>query len=76
LKATVKQLPLMISYACTIWKSQSLTLKNAILDLEDVFAEHIVYVALSRVSCLEGVYINSFNPDKIKVSKKCLEFVK
>lgn len=76
LKATVKQLPIMISYACTIWKSQSLTLKNAILDLEDVFAEHIVYVALSRVSCLEGVYINSFNPDKIKVSKKCLEFVK
>lgn len=76
LKATVKQLPLMISYACTIWKSQSLTLKNAILDLGDVFAEHIVYVALSRVSCLEGVYINSFNPDKIKVSKKCLEFIK
>lgn len=75
LKAKVKQLPLMISYACTIWKSQSLTLKNAILDLEDVFAEHIVYVALSRVSSLDGVYINSFNPDKIKVSQKCLEFV-
>jgi ATP-dependent DNA helicase PIF1 len=75
LKATIKQIPLMISYACTIWKSQSLTLKNAILDLGDVFAEHIVYVALSRVSSLDGVYINSFNKDKIKVSKKCLEFI-
>lgn len=74
LKATVKQLPLMISYACTIWKSQSLTLKNAILDLEDVFAEHIIYVALSRISSLDGVYIDSFNPNKIKVSKKCLDF--
>lgn len=73
-KATAKQLPLAISYACSIHKSQSLTLKKAILDLEGVFCEHMVYVALSRVSTLEGVYINSFNPDKIKISKKCLDF--
>ena len=76
LKAKVKQLPLMISYACTVHKSQSLTLKNAILDLGDVFAEHMVYVALSRVSSLDGVYMNSFNPSKITVSQKCLEFVR
>lgn len=73
-KATAKQLPLAISYACSIHKSQSLTLKKAILDLEGVFCEHMVYVALSRVSTLEGVYINSFNADKIKISKKCLDF--
>jgi ATP-dependent DNA helicase PIF1 len=73
-KATVKQIPLMISYACTIHKSQSLTLKNAILDLEGVFSEHMVYVGMSRVSSLEGVYIHSFNPNKIKVSQKCLDF--
>jgi ATP-dependent DNA helicase PIF1 len=76
LKAKVKQLPLMISYASTVHKSQSLTLKNAILDLGDVFAEHMVYVALSRVSSLDGVYMNSFNPGKITVSQKCLEFVR
>lgn len=76
LKAKVKQLPLMISYASTLHKSQSLTLKNAILDLGDVFAEHMVYVALSRVSSLDGVYMNSFNPSKITVSQKCLEFVR
>ena len=76
LKAKVKQLPLMISYACTLHKSQSQTLKNAILDLGDVFAEHMVYVAFSRVSSLDGVYINSFNPSKITVSQKCLEFVR
>lgn len=76
LKAKIKQLPLMISYASTLWKSQSLTLKNAILDLGDVFAEHMVYVALSRVSSLDGVYMKSFNPSKITVSQKCLEFVR
>jgi ATP-dependent DNA helicase PIF1 len=74
-KAIVKQLPLMISYACTIHKSQSLTLKNAILDLEGVFSEHMIYVGMSRVSSLEGVYIHSFNPNKIKVSQKCLDFI-
>lgn len=74
-KANVKQLPLMISYACTLWKSQSLTIKNAILDLEGVFAEHMIYVGLSRVSSLDGVYIHSFNPSKIKVSQKCLDFI-
>ena len=73
-KASAKQIPLSISYACSIHKSQSLTLKKAILDLEGVFCEHMVYVALSRVSTLEGVYINSFDPRKIKISKKCLEF--
>lgn len=70
------QIPLMLCWAITIHKSQSLTLENAILDLGDCFCEHQVYVALSRVRSLDGVYLNSLNPKKIMVNQKVLKFLK
>jgi hypothetical protein len=35
----------------------------------------MVYVALSRVRSLEGVYLKTFNPAKITVNQKLLEFI-
>ena len=67
---TATQIPLMLSYAITTHKSQSLSLDSAILDLGDCFTEGQCYVALSRVRNLEGIYLKSFNPSKIKVNQK------
>jgi ATP-dependent DNA helicase PIF1 len=35
----------------------------------------MVYVALSRVRSLSGLYLKSFNPKKITVNPKLLEFI-
>jgi ATP-dependent DNA helicase PIF1 len=74
-KVTCSQLPLMLAYSITIHRSQSLSLDSAILDLADCFCDHQVYVALSRIRTLDGLYLKSFNPRKITVDSKLLTFV-
>jgi ATP-dependent DNA helicase PIF1 len=69
------QLPLMLCWAITIHKSQSLTLDSALVELDECFCEAQVYVALSRLRSLDGLYIKSFNPKKIIVNQKVLDFV-
>lgn len=69
-----KQIPLILAFAITIHKSQSLTLNNAILDLSDCFTYHMVYVALSRVISLKNVYLKSFNHKKIMVHPEMATF--
>lgn len=73
---TAIQLPLMLCWAITIHKSQSLTLETALVELDDCFCEAQIYVALSRLKSLEGLYIKSLNPKKIMVNKKVLQFIK
>ena len=73
-KVICTQIPLMLAYSITIHKSQSLSLDKAVLDLGDCFCNHMVYVALSRVRSLEGVFLKSFNPKKITVNSILLEF--
>ena len=70
------QIPLMLCWAITIHKSQSLTLEKAMIELGDCFCEHQVYVALSRVRSLDGLYLTSFNERKIMVNKKVIGFLK
>lgn len=71
-----KQIPLMLAYSITIHKSQSLSLDKAVLDLGDCFCNHMVYVALSRVKSLDGLYLKSFNEKKITVNEKVINFIK
>jgi ATP-dependent DNA helicase PIF1 len=74
-KVFCKQIPLMLAYSVTIHKSQSLSLKEAVLDLDDCFCNHMVYVALSRIKSLDGVYLKSFNEKKITINEKLLEYI-
>jgi len=74
-KASAIQVPLMLAYAITSHRSQSLSLDSAVLDLADAFCDGQIYVALSRVRSLDGVYLKSFNPAKIKVNKKMTEYL-
>lgn len=53
----MKQFPLSLAYSCTIHKAQSISLDKAIVDIKNCFEESMVYVALSRVRSLSGLYI-------------------
>lgn len=71
LVAYVVQIPLVLAFATSIHKAQGLTFSKAEIDLDKCFAQHQVYVALSRVKTLDGLYLlNNFSSNRIKVNKK------
>jgi ATP-dependent DNA helicase PIF1 len=74
-KGVASQIPLMLAYSVTIHKSQSLSLDSAVLDLDDCWCDAQVYVALSRLCSLNGLYLKSFNPAKIKINKKMKDYL-
>lgn len=56
---TFSQFPLRLAWAITIHKSQGLTFDKAIIDAGTSFAAGQVYVALSRLTGLEGLVLRS-----------------
>ena len=58
-QGSFSQIPLKLSWAITIHKSQGLTFDKAIIDTELSFAHGQTYVALSRCKSLEGLILKS-----------------
>ena len=54
---TVKQFPLVLAYAITIHKSQGMTYQQIACDVSDTFTNGQAYVALSRCTTLNGLYL-------------------
>lgn len=59
---TFSQFPLRLAWAITIHKSQGLTFDRAIIDAGTSFAAGQVYVALSRLTSLDGLVLRSTLP--------------
>ena len=63
---TRTQIPLVLSFATTIHKVQGLTLNNAVCDKGPaIFRGGMAYVALSRVTTLQDLYLLKLCPPRI-----------
>jgi len=72
-----EQYPLKLAWAVTVHKSQGLTFEKAILDLTDAFAQGQVYVALSRLTSLDGLVLSSKIPaSNFDLSESMKDFAK
>jgi ATP-dependent DNA helicase PIF1 len=71
----ISQIPLILSWALTIHKSQGMSLDMAEIDIgSSIFECGQTYVALSRVKSLDGLYLKSFDPKKVLVNSKVKKF--
>jgi ATP-dependent DNA helicase PIF1 len=70
-----KYLPLQLSWAMSIHKSQGATVDLLEVDLgESIFTAGQLYTALSRAKNSDSVRITQFNKSSVKVSKSVIEF--
>jgi ATP-dependent DNA helicase PIF1 len=69
------QLPLKLAWSLTVHKSQGMTLTRAELSVGDAFDFGQVYVALSRVVSLEGLFLKTpIGPEAVKAHHDVLNF--
>ena len=69
-----KQIPLSLAWCTTIHKSQGQSLDSIKMNIgRNIFEYGQIYVALSRARTLEHLYIEEFDPQKIRVHPKVKE---
>lgn len=72
-----EQFPVKLAWAVTIHKSQGKTYKSIVIDLDEgAFSPGQVYVALSRCTSLEGIYLKRpIRREEICISNEVSNFV-
>lgn len=67
--------PIKLAWAITIHKSQGLTFEHAVIDAANSFEAGQVYVALSRIRSLKGLFLQSqITRESIQTNKIILSF--
>lgn len=66
-----KQYPLQLAWACTIHKVQGMTVKDCVVDLNKWFAYGQAYVALSRATSIDGLYLKNIDIKKLEKKIYC-----
>ena len=80
-KVTRTQFPLQLAVARTVYKSPSSTCPELVVNFSTKksppkhFWEHLIYVALSRVPSLKGLYIFNLNAERICRSEKVKNYL-
>lgn len=72
--ASRSQVPLILAWALSIHKSQGQTLKWLKVDLTWTFEKGQAYVAISRATSMAGLQVIGFQPHKVMVHPKVVEF--
>ena len=80
-KVTPTQFPLQLAVARTVHKSQSSTCPEIVVNFftkkspPKHFWEHLIYVGLSRVPSLKGLYVVNLNAERICKSEKVKNYL-
>ncbi|KAJ5098672.1 ATP-dependent DNA helicase PIF1 [Penicillium argentinense] len=73
-QAQRSQVPLILAWALSIHKAQGQTLQRVKVDLGRVFEKGQAYVALSRATTQAGLQVLRFDPRKVMVHPKVVDF--
>ncbi|MFA6194514.1 MAG: PIF1 family DEAD/DEAH box helicase [Patescibacteria group bacterium] len=74
--AKITQVPLRLAWAITVHKSQGMTIEAAEIDLSRSFGYGMGYVALSRLTSLDGLYLLGINEMAYKLDPQVFAYDK
>jgi ATP-dependent DNA helicase PIF1 len=74
IQAQRRQIPLILAWALSIHKAQGQTLERVKVDLRKVFENGQAYVALSRATTQEGLWVQNFNAKAVMAHPRVGEF--
>ena len=67
---TRHQYPLRLAWACTVHKTQGMTLQKCVVSFKGTFLAGMQYVALSRVTSLQGLYVTDYSESALYCEPK------
>jgi len=66
------KLPFVLGWATILHMSQSLTISEAVLELDEAFGAGMVLAGMSRVSDMNRMHVKSFFPSRLIADEEAL----